>query len=136
MNPPYTTVLSAAEVAAHLTDPDWVIVDCRFDLLDTAAGERRYRQSHIPGAVYAHLDRDLSGAKTSTGEGGRHPLPAPADLTRTFGGWGIGDAASGRGVSASPSRPSSSPLSATAMTVRPRASSASRAAASGASLAP
>ncbi|MBP8948136.1 MAG: sulfurtransferase [Candidatus Promineofilum sp.] len=90
MNPPYTTVLSAAEVAAHLDDPEWVIVDCRFDLLDTAAGERRYRQGHIPGAVYAHLDRDLSGAKTATGEGGRHPLPAPAELTRTFGGWGIG----------------------------------------------
>ena len=53
MNPPYTTILSAAELAAHLHDPNWVIVDCRFDLSDTAAGERNYRESHIPGAVYA-----------------------------------------------------------------------------------
>ena len=98
MNPPYTTILSAAELAAHLHDPNWVIVDCRFDLSDTAAGERNYRESHIPGAVYAHLDRDLSGPRAATGEGGRHPLPTPAELTRTFGGWGIGGAAPGRGV--------------------------------------
>ena len=98
MNPPYTTILSAAELAAHLHDPNLVIVDCRFDLLDTAAGERRYRESHIPGAVYAHLARDLSGPRAATGEGGRHPLPTPAELTRTFGGWGIGGAAPGRGV--------------------------------------
>ena len=98
MNPPYTTILSAAELAAHLHDPNWVIVDCRFDLSDTAAGERNYRESHIPGAVYAHLDRDLSGPRVATGEGGRHPLPTPAELTRTFGGWGIGGAAPGRGV--------------------------------------
>ena len=90
MSTPYTTILAAAEVAAHLDDPQWVIVDCRFDLLDTAAGERRFGESHIPGAVYAHLDRDLSGARQPTGEGGRHPLPSPADLTRTFGRWGIG----------------------------------------------
>ena len=87
---PYTTIVAAAELAAHLHDPDWVIVDCRFDLLDIAAGERRYAEGHVPGAVYAHLDRDLSGARQPAGEGGRHPLPSPADLTRTFGGWGIG----------------------------------------------
>lgn len=90
MSTPYTTILAAAEVAAHLDDPQWVIVDCRFDLLDTAAGERRFGESHIPGAVYAHLDRDLSGARQPTGEGGRHPLPSPVELTRTFGRWGIG----------------------------------------------
>ncbi len=85
-----TTVLAAADLAAHLGEPDWVVVDCRFDLLDPAAGERAYRAGHVPGAVYAHLDRDLSAARQPTGEGGRHPLPAPADLTRTFGRWGIG----------------------------------------------
>jgi thiosulfate/3-mercaptopyruvate sulfurtransferase len=89
MSTPYTTTLAAAELAAHLQAPQWVIVDCRFDLLDTAAGERRYGEGHIPGAVYAHLDRDLSGARQATGEGGRHPLPSPADLTRSFGRWGI-----------------------------------------------
>lgn len=86
----YTTVLPAAEVAAHLGEPAWVIVDCRFDLMAPDAGEQAYRAGHIPGAVYAHLDRDLSGPRRPTGEGGRHPLSAPADLTHTFGGWGIG----------------------------------------------
>ena len=90
MSMPYTTIVAAAELAAHLHDPQWVIVDCRFDLQDTAAGERRYVASHIPGAVYSHLDRDLSGARQESGEGGRHPLPSPADLTLTFGRWGIG----------------------------------------------
>ena len=90
MTTPYTTVVPAAELAEHLDDPAWVIVDCRFDLLDTDAGERRYGESRIPGALYAHLDRDLSGPRQASGAGGRHPLPAPADLTRTFGRWSIG----------------------------------------------
>ena len=90
MSETYTTVLSAADVAAHLGEPTWVIVDCRFDLAATDAGEQAYWAGHIPGAVYAHRDRDLSGPRRATGEGGRHPLPAPAELARTFGGWGIG----------------------------------------------
>lgn len=86
----YGTVVSVADLAAHLDDPDWVIVDCRFDLFDPVAGERSYTAAHIPSAVYAHLDRDLSGPRLTSGEGGRHPLPAPAALSRTFGRWGIG----------------------------------------------
>jgi thiosulfate/3-mercaptopyruvate sulfurtransferase len=90
-NPPFTTIIDAATLAAHLGDPDWAIVDCRFDLMDTAAGERAYETAHIPGAAYAHLDRDLSGPKTSTGRGGRHPLPSPARMTAVFGRLGIGE---------------------------------------------
>lgn len=49
------------------------IIDCRFDLSDPTWGEQEYKNSHIPGAIYAHLERDLSG---KVGEhGGRHPLP-------------------------------------------------------------
>ncbi len=54
-----------------------VLLDCRFDLGDTAAGERSYAQGHLPGALYLHLDRDLSSDKVDA-EGrfrGRHPLP-------------------------------------------------------------
>ena len=40
------------------------IVDCRFKLDDVGWGEREWKAGHIPGAVYAHLDRDLSGPKT------------------------------------------------------------------------
>jgi len=73
---PHTTLVSVAELAAHLNDPRWLIFDCRHDLADTKAGRRAYMQSHIPGACFVHLDEDLSGAKT--GANGRHPLPAPA----------------------------------------------------------
>lgn len=83
------TVISVEELAAHLGQDGWVVVDCRFDLSDPAAGERRYRESHIPGAVYAHLDRDLSAPLDPTGRGGRHPLPSPAAMARVFGRLGI-----------------------------------------------
>lgn len=83
----YRTVIDAATLAQHLADPDWVIVDCRFDLGDTAAGRRSYTQAHIPGAVYAHLDDDLSGPPVT--DHGRHPLPTPAALTALFGRLGV-----------------------------------------------
>jgi thiosulfate/3-mercaptopyruvate sulfurtransferase len=64
-----------------------VIVDCSFDLADTAAGERAFAQGHLPGAVYAHLDRDLAGRKT--GRNGRHPLPGRAEWAATLSRLGI-----------------------------------------------
>jgi thiosulfate/3-mercaptopyruvate sulfurtransferase len=72
---PYTTLVSVTELAAHLDNPDWLVLDCRHDLGDTEMGRRAYAQSHIPGARFLHLDEDLSGPKT--GRNGRHPLPAP-----------------------------------------------------------
>lgn len=84
----FDTLVSTEKLAAHLDDPTWCIVDCRFSLADAGAGEQAYRQGHIPGARYAHMDRDLSGPVTESS--GRHPLPDPADLMRTFGRWGIG----------------------------------------------
>jgi thiosulfate/3-mercaptopyruvate sulfurtransferase len=67
-----------------------VILDCRFDLDDPAAGEAAYRAGHIPGAIYVHLERDLSGPIDSSGRGGRHPLPAPVAMSVTFSRLGIG----------------------------------------------
>ncbi|ANH71116.1 3-mercaptopyruvate sulfurtransferase (plasmid) [Mitsuaria sp. 7] len=54
-----------------------LIVDVRFDLADTAAGERAYAAGHVPGAFYLNLDRDLSGPKQDAFGAfrGRHPLP-------------------------------------------------------------
>ena len=71
----FTTLVSPADLAAHLDDPAWIVFDCRHDLADIEAGRCAYSQSHIPGARFAHLDEDLSGAKT--GSNGRHPLPDP-----------------------------------------------------------
>lgn len=71
----------------HIDDRNWVVVDCRFDLEDPAWGERAYAEGHIPGAHYAHLDRDLSSPITPSS--GRHPLPDPDVLAATLGWWGI-----------------------------------------------
>jgi thiosulfate/3-mercaptopyruvate sulfurtransferase len=84
---PFTTLIDTDTLAERLTDPAFAIVDCRFDLADTSRGRREYLEGHIPGAVYAHLDEDLSGVKT--GRNGRHPLPDPAALAETLGRLGI-----------------------------------------------
>jgi thiosulfate/3-mercaptopyruvate sulfurtransferase len=91
----YTTLISAAELADHLLadqldDLAWVIVDCRFSLDATERGRQDYLRAHIPGAIYAHLGEDLS-SPVIAGKTGRHPLPDPDVLSRTLGGWGIGD---------------------------------------------
>lgn len=84
----FTTLISSAEVAAHLDDPTWAIVDCRFALTDPDKGRRDYLAGHIPGAVYAHLDEDLSGS-ILPGVTGRHPLPSIAACAARFSAWGI-----------------------------------------------
>jgi len=84
---PASPLITAADLAEHLDDPAWRIIDCRFDLRQPAAGEAGYHEGHIPGALYAHLDRDLSGPITP--DSGRHPLPDPQRLRETFSTWGI-----------------------------------------------
>lgn len=86
----YDTLIDVQTLLQHLYDPDWVVVDCRFNLADPEAGGRAYREGHIPGARYAHLDEDLAGPTTPTS--GRHPLPDPATLAQTLGNWGINNA--------------------------------------------
>lgn len=84
----FSTLISAADLQSlqdRGTPP--VLLDCGFDLADTPAGERAYTAAHLPGARYAHLDRDLSGAKT--GSNGRHPLPGRAALAARAGQWGL-----------------------------------------------
>jgi thiosulfate/3-mercaptopyruvate sulfurtransferase len=83
----YTTLVDTAAVEHALDTADWAIVDCRFRLEEPSWGEREYLSAHIPGASYAHLDRDLSGKLT--GSNGRHPLPSPTTLRRTLGRLGI-----------------------------------------------
>src|SRR3981081_227029 len=85
----YATLISTENLAAHPSAPSVVIVDCRFRLDDVAWGEREYAARHIPGAGYAHLDRELSGPKT--GVNGRPPLPDPAKLAGTLGALGISE---------------------------------------------
>jgi len=84
----FTMLTLAADLAGHLDDPHWLVVDCRFDLARPAAGEAAWQSAHIPGAVYAHLDRDLSGPVSA--DSGRHPLPHPAAFAATLSRWGVG----------------------------------------------
>lgn len=83
----FTTLIDVATLAAHLTDEAFRVVDCQFALNEPAWGQNAYAAAHIPGAVYADLNRDLSGRPTGTN--GRHPLPDVDDLRRFFGRLGI-----------------------------------------------
>jgi thiosulfate/3-mercaptopyruvate sulfurtransferase len=83
----HTTLITPGELAALLADRPPIVIDVSFDLADTDSGERRYRESHLPGAHYLHLDRELSSAKT--GRNGRHPLPGRAAFARTIGALGV-----------------------------------------------
>ncbi len=83
----FSTLLRPADLMGHLADPNWLVLDCRFELSDPGAGERAWAAGHIPGALHAHLDRDLSGPVTAST--GRHPLPDRGAFAATLSRWGI-----------------------------------------------
>src|SRR6266702_6083963 len=83
----YTTLIDGSELAAHTDDTNWTVLDCRSDLARPEWGASVYAEGHIPNAIYAHLDRNLSGPVTSTS--GRHPLPLVEAFAATLGRWGI-----------------------------------------------
>lgn len=69
----YTTLIDTHTLARHLSDPAWIIFDCRHDLARPQWGAEEFARAHIPQARFAHCDRQLSGPRTSAS--GRHPLP-------------------------------------------------------------
>ncbi len=85
----FTILISIEGLAQLISDPSLVVVDCRFWLDDTEKGRRDYQKYHIPGAIYAHLDEDLSGPVVP-GETSRHPLPEVDRFAKKLGSWGIG----------------------------------------------
>jgi thiosulfate/3-mercaptopyruvate sulfurtransferase len=80
------TLIDATTLNSLLGRSDVLVVDCRFDIADAQRGSRDYAQAHIPGAVYADLDHDLSDL-TKRGLG-RHPLPDASHFTAALGRWG------------------------------------------------
>ncbi len=78
------TLVATDELARH---PEWRVFDCRHDLGKPELGEQQYRASHLPGAAFAHLDKNLSAPKTGTN--GRHPLPDPKDFIAWLGKQGL-----------------------------------------------
>jgi thiosulfate/3-mercaptopyruvate sulfurtransferase len=81
---PAQLLVSVEQLAAH---PEWRVFDCRHDLKNTGYGRQAYAKAHIPGALFLHLDDDLSGVKT--GSNGRHPLPDSADFAKRMSECGV-----------------------------------------------
>ena len=89
-----SALISAHELRARLASAvPGLLVDCSFDLADPLAGERKHAQRHLPGALYLHLEGDLSAPKSElTGAArGRHPLPDRAAFARHLAGLGLQD---------------------------------------------
>jgi thiosulfate/3-mercaptopyruvate sulfurtransferase len=84
---PYTTLVSTDDLAQHLQDSSWRVFDCRHDLAKPELGASQYAESHIPGALHAHMDRDL--AARPDGHNGRHPLPTPGAFAAWLGAQGL-----------------------------------------------
>lgn len=87
--PATSPLITASELAASLGNDALCVIDCRFDLLDPAAGRRAWLDGHVPGAVYADLDKDLAGPTSATS--GRHPLPDVRRMEERLGRWGVGN---------------------------------------------
>lgn len=89
----YTTLIAAADLARHIDDAGWVVVDCRHDLANLSAGRDGYAVAHLPHAVFADMETELSGAKRGA-DGvfrGRHPLPERDAFIETLRSWGVND---------------------------------------------
>ncbi|MFN2115019.1 MAG: sulfurtransferase [Anaerolineae bacterium] len=86
---PTSQLISVEELGSALAAPNVAVVDCRFSLDDTERGRRDYGRGHVPGAVYAHLDDDLSDP-VAPGVTGRHPLPDVERFSMKLTDWGIG----------------------------------------------
>jgi thiosulfate/3-mercaptopyruvate sulfurtransferase len=82
------SLISTTDLAAALAGPAGgrpVVLDVRWRLAGPPGAES-YQDGHVPGAVFTDLDRVLAAAP---GEGGRHPLPDPADLQRYLRAAGV-----------------------------------------------
>lgn len=87
-----SNLIDVAALEDRLGDDELRVLDVRFDLADPAAGRTAYEAGHLPGAIYLHLDDDLSGRTAADGRGGRHPLPDPQALAARLGALGVGGA--------------------------------------------
>lgn len=83
----FNSLVSVNELVSLGAEKNWVVVDCRFNLANKGEGKMAYEQAHIPGAVYAHLEDDLSDMEIMAA--GRHPLPSPAKMIALFERLGI-----------------------------------------------
>ncbi|TSA87255.1 sulfurtransferase [Deinococcus detaillensis] len=83
-------LISAADFVKQLDHPMLRVLDTRYALADPLSGRLAYGEGHVPNAVFADLETDLSGEVQPSGAGGRHPLPDPQTLADWLGEQGIG----------------------------------------------
>lgn len=83
----HSTLIETEQLAELLGTPGLVVLDCRFNLKHPEAGREAWRESHIPGARYVHLDDDM--ASHGDENSGRHPLPAIDVFAARLGALGI-----------------------------------------------
>lgn len=83
----YSSIVNADVVSQYLEDRNWRVIDCRFNLKIPEEGHALYTIAHIPNAIYAHLNDDLSSPVTMSS--GRHPLPEVDKITQTLSRWGV-----------------------------------------------
>ncbi len=84
---PEGPLVSIEWLTNHLNDPDYIIIDCRYDLFDKELGAREYGESHIPGAFFLHMEKALTGKVES--HGGRHPIPKPERFMEAMNSVGL-----------------------------------------------
>jgi thiosulfate/3-mercaptopyruvate sulfurtransferase len=83
----YSTLISTQDLDKNLYNENWVVFDCRSSLTDHDAGLNAYNESHIPNAIFCHLENDLSSPVTPTT--GRHPLPDYDNFIQKLSDWGV-----------------------------------------------
>jgi len=84
----YSSLISPQAVNENIENPNWRFFDCRFVLIEPEKKQAEFIERHLPGATYAHLNRDLASPPI-VGKTGRHPLPKIGELSKTFSAWGI-----------------------------------------------
>ncbi len=87
VTPVLTSATQLAQAIASGKSPR--LLDVRWNLFDPTAGKPNFLAGHIPGAVYADMETELSDhAKQGLG---RHPLPDRESLQAAARAWGIND---------------------------------------------
>jgi thiosulfate/3-mercaptopyruvate sulfurtransferase len=83
----FTTLIDVESLRLLVGRPGIALLDCRFDLAAPEAGRQAYLRSHIPGARYVDLNRELSAPVSAAS--GRHPLPEPQALAALLRALGV-----------------------------------------------
>lgn len=79
-------LIEANELTQIIGDENCVLIDCRAKLDDPDWGQREYSRGHLPRAIFADLNTQLSAP---SGVGGRHPLPQRESFADLLASWGI-----------------------------------------------